>query len=333
MWLFYAPVGLWTIALAIRHGGVRTITAANPGIADGGVVGESKFDILRRLPHDWTIPSTLVAPGDLAGRLGNLRACMDRREWHFPIVLKPDAGQRGTGVRIANCLEEAEAYLSRISGPVLVQPYHPGPFEAGVFYYRLPGTAAGRILAITDKHFPVVIGDGRSSLEDLIWEHGRYRMQAKTFLARLGGRRHEIPAAGARVAIGIAGNHAQGAMFTDGSAMRTAALEARIDAIAREFPGFFIGRFDVRYSSREEFMAGRDLAIVELNGATAECTNIYDPARSLFSAYRTLFRQWQLVFAIGAANRRAGWPVSPRQRFAALIGAHLRSSTPFPVSD
>ena len=51
MWLFYAPIGLWTIGLAIRYGGFRTLTAANPGIADGGVVGESKFDILERLPR------------------------------------------------------------------------------------------------------------------------------------------------------------------------------------------------------------------------------------------------------------------------------------------
>jgi hypothetical protein len=42
-----------------------------------------------------------------------------------------------------------------------------------------------------------------------------------------------------------------------------------------------VGRFEAR----------DDLAIVELNGATAESTNIYDPSRSLLAAYRTLFAQ------------------------------------------
>jgi hypothetical protein len=333
MWVFYVPVGIWTLLLAIRNGGFRTLTAANPGIADGGIVGESKFDILQRLPRAWTIPSALIEDAAADQCADRLRQVMDQQGWHFPLVLKPDVGQRGTGVRLVATMEEAREYLRRMAGSVLVQPYHPGPFEAGIFYYRLPEWPTGRILAITDKHFPVVIGDGRSSIEDLVWAHDRYRMQAGTFIARLGARRHEVPAPGVRVGLGIAGNHAQGTMFTDGFWMCTPELDARVDAIAREYPGFFIGRFDVRYRDREAFMAGRDLAIVELNGATAECTNIYDPSGSLFAAYRTLFRQWHLVFAIGAANRRNGRAASSTDRLLALVRAHFRSSTPFPVSD
>jgi hypothetical protein len=80
-------------------------------------------------------------------------------------------------------------------------------------------------------------------------------------------------------------------------------------------------------------MAGRDLAIVELNGATAECTNIYDPAGTLVAAYRQLFLQWKLVFAIGAANRRRGCPSSSTARLIRLLGAHLSMPEEFAVSD
>jgi hypothetical protein len=52
--------------------------------------------------------------------------------------------------------------------------------------------------------------------------------------------------------------------------------------------------------------AGKNFQIIELNGAASEATNIYDAQNSLATAYRTLFRQWDLVFAIGAANRRRG---------------------------
>jgi len=158
-------------------------------------------------------------------------------------------------------------------------------------------------------------------------------MQARTFLARLGERRATIPSDGERIVLAIAGNHAQGTLFKDGREMITPALEARVDAIARQFDGFFIGRFDVRYADRGAFMAGRDLAVVELNGATAECTNIYDPDRSLLAAYRTLFLQWRLVFEIGAANRRAGRPASSTQRLVHLLREHLHATTPFAVSD
>jgi hypothetical protein len=80
-------------------------------------------------------------------------------------------------------------------------------------------------------------------------------------------------------------------------------------------------------------MAGTDLAIVELNGATAECTNIYDPERSLLAAYRLLFLQWRLVFAIGAANRRRGLPATSPQRLRRLLHEHLTTRIALPVAD
>src|SRR5438094_8293573 len=70
--------------------------------------------------------------------------------------------------------------------------------------------------------------------------------------------------------------------------------------------GFFIGRYDIRYSSEDDFRAGRNFQIIELNGAASEATSIYDARNSIFAAYRTLFQQWDLVFAIGAANCKRG---------------------------
>ena len=75
---------------------------------------------------------------------------------------------------------------------------------------------------------------------------------------------------------------------------------------SRELDGFYIGRYDIRYSSEDDLRAGRNFQIIELNGAASEATSIYDARNSLLAAYRTLFRQWELVFAIGAANRRRG---------------------------
>jgi hypothetical protein len=133
--------------------------------------------------------------------------------------------------------------------------------------------------------------------------------------------------------LAFAGNHVQGTLFRDGRHLLTPALERRIDEIARQIPGFFIGRFDVRYSSVDRFKAGEDLAIVELNGATAESTNIYDPDGSLLDAYRTLFRQWSLVFAIGAVNRRRGAAATPLRRLIQLTASHLTDAPALAISD
>jgi membrane protein DedA with SNARE-associated domain len=333
MWVFYGPVVAWVAVLSLRHRSLATMTAANPGMRDGGTVGESKSEILAKLPDEWTIPYAVIEGAPESSRIDALERIRVDRGWSYPLILKPDVGQRGVGVKLVRGIDDVRAYFAQADGVVILQPYHPGPFEAGVFYYRFPGWQRGKILSITDKHFPVVVGDGRSTLEDLIWQHPRYRLQGETFVARHRAALRDVPAAGERVQLAIAGNHAQGTLFRDGTHLLTPALEQRIDEIAKTFDGFFVGRFDIRYSDVEQFKAGRDLAIVELNGATSESTNIYDPGLSLFGAYRTLFTQWSIVFAVGAENRRRGAGVTSLKRLIGLVRAHFRMDVAFEVSD
>jgi membrane protein DedA with SNARE-associated domain len=333
MWLFYGPVAMWVLWLAVRYRGVSTITASNPGIPDGGVVGESKFRILSNLPREWIVPSAVVDARSSRERTQRILDVMQQRAWTFPIVLKPDVGQRGVGVKLARRPEDVQSYCAAETGRILLQPYHAGPFEAGIFYYRFPAEPRGRIFSITDKRFPVIIGDGRSTVEALIWAHPRYRLQASTFLTRHRCALSRLLAPGERFQLAIAGNHAQGTLFLDGRHLWTPALERRIDEIARSYPGFYVGRFDVRYADVEAFQRGEDLAIVELNGATAESTDIYDPDRSLVGAYRQLFTQWSIVFAIGAGNRSSGAPVTDTRRLIQLLHTYAASTPAFALSD
>jgi membrane protein DedA with SNARE-associated domain len=332
-WIFYPPVVVWVLLLALRHRGFSVVTAANPGIPTGGFVGESKQDILAKLPREWTLASRLIEPGSAAERLNALRQAMAEEGWSFPLILKPDVGQRGCGVRVIRNDGEAEAYLGSHEAALVAQAYHPGPFEAGIFYYRYPGEPAGRIFSITDKFFPSVTGDGRSTLSDLIWAHPRYRMQAARFLARHERQLGRIPAAGEVVPLGLVGNHVQGTMFRDGAHLITPALERRVDAIARRFDGFYVGRFDVRYADVEAFKAGDELAIVELNGVTSESTNIYDPSKSLFWAYGTLFRQWAIIFRIAALNRARGVRPTSGRALASTLLEHFRRPAEHSISD
>jgi membrane protein DedA with SNARE-associated domain len=305
-WLFYLPLVPWLVWLSVRYRGMLIFSAANPGIPHGGVVGESKYAILMQLPPESIVPSFLVRPGAISSRLEQVRTALAEKGWTFPLILKPDAAQRGAGVKRIDDFTDVEKYLHQQPAAVLVQPWHPGPHEVGIFYNRLPGAETGRIFSITDKVFPVLEGDGRATLEELIWRHPRYRMQARVFLARYAADRQRILAEGERLVLALAGNHCQGTLFRDGAHLITPDLERAVDGIAQHFPGFFIGRFDVRYPDPASLAAGRNLAIVELNGATSESTNLYDPSWSLWSAYRTLFRQWSLLYRIGAANRKRG---------------------------
>ncbi|MCC6357337.1 MAG: VTT domain-containing protein [Phycisphaerales bacterium] len=333
-WLFYIPLAPWIAYLAIRHRGLTVPTAANPGIQPhGGIVGESKFEILSRLPPEWIVPTALIPPGPPRERVSELSRILTARSWDFPIILKPDAGQRGAGVRRIRDAESAARYLREHPGTLVAQAYHPGPFEAGIFYVRMPGDARGRIFSITDKQFPQVVGDGVSTVESLIWRHPRLRMQADTFLARMDGLARSVLRPGETLPLTIAGNHCQGTLFRDGAHLITPALNDAIDAIARRFDGFFFGRFDVRYTDPREFAAGRGFAIVELNGVTSESTNLYDPSWSLVRAYGVLFRQWSILFDIGARNRRLGHPASRLRSILRDVRAHYRDRRVSLVSD
>jgi hypothetical protein len=224
----------------------------------------------------------------------------------FPFILKPDLGQRGVGVKLIRSREEAETYLRHTSAALVVQRYAPGPLEAGIFYYRFPHESRGHIFAITEKLFPVIMGDGTSTINELVWRDPRARFMADKYLQRFGTRQNEVPAAGTELKLVEAGNHAQGCVFRDGMHLCTPALTERIDEISKKLNEFFIGRYDIRYANQEDLRAGMNFQIIELNGAASEATSIYDARNSIFAAYRTLFRQWDLVFAIGAANRARG---------------------------
>jgi membrane protein DedA with SNARE-associated domain len=324
-WVFYLPLAAWFLLLAARYRSFTVWTAANPGITPGGgVVSESKSEILSRLPAAVVVPTLLIPPGKFTRRVAGAVQAITARGWGYPVILKPDAGERGASVRKVHSADDVANYLTAHPGPVVAQPFHPGPFEAGVFYFRIPGEDRGHIFSITDKVFPVLAGDGRSTLEELIWAHPRFRMQASVFLTRHAAEAGRVLADGDRFPLAMAGNHCQGTLFRDGGHLLTPELEEAIDRAVRPFGGFCVGRFDVRYADPDEFRAGRGFAVVELNGVTAESTNLYDPSWSILRAYRTLFRQWALLFRIGDANRRLGHRPVPLVELVALLRAYSR---------
>jgi membrane protein DedA with SNARE-associated domain len=318
-WVFYGPTLLWYLLLALRHRSLTLPTVANPGMDAGGFIGESKSAILddmlagREEAQAFVVRTLALPPlseADPAARAALLDAWMAEHGLHYPIVLKPDVGQRGSGVRMARTATEARAYLASVPVALVAQRYAPGPHELGVFWVRPPGAARGSIFSVTEKFFPEVVGDGEHTLEDLILLHPRAVLMAHTFFRRHGDVLGWVPGPGARFSLVTSGNHCQGALFKDGRRLATDALCARLDMLADGNPGLHIGRFDLRATDLDAVMRGEDFLVVELNGATSEATHIYDPAfgpwKGPLVAYSTLFRQWAMIFDVAAKNRAAG---------------------------
>jgi hypothetical protein len=324
---------LW---LAVKYRGLGLPTAANPGIFSGGVIGESKAAILKELfltSPAFTSEAVLLSGDTFEARQRALDEIRLRLKLDFPFILKPDVGQRGVGVKLIRSPRHAEDYLRYTSAPLIAQRYVPGPHEAGVFYYRFPHEPRGHIFAITEKIFPVIVGDGRSTISELIRQDSRARFMARKYLGRFASRQDQVMAAGEKLKLVEAGNHAQGCIFRDGMRLSTPALAARLDEISQKLSGFYIGRYDIRFASEDDLRAGKNFQIIELNGAASEATSIYDTRNSLIDAYRTLFRQWELVFAIGAANRKRGCTPTKLSVVWHQWRAYCRLAATYPPAD
>ena len=317
MWAFYPPILLYAAWLMLRHRGILLPTAANPSFPGGGFFGESKARILalamQHVPQ-WVAPFIAVdRPTTAAAPVSDERdAALMRLQQAgiaLPVVAKPDLGCRGAGVKLVRSPEDLLAYLEAFpqGARLLLQQLVPHEGEAGIFYVRRPGQTQGRVVSVTLKYFPHVVGDGHRSVRQLILDDPRAGRLPHLYLHRHAARLDEVLAPGVALRLAFAGSHSRGAIFRDGSHLVTPAMEACFDRLSRQLPEFHFGRFDIRFRDFADVQAGRGFTIVEINGAGAESTHIWDRRTRLWQAWRDLMRQYRWLFEIGAANRARGF--------------------------
>jgi len=312
-WLFYAPVWLWIGGLMIRHGSIRAPLLANPGFPAGGLVGERKSELFTKLtgPERDLLPEYLVirrSSESSSDQWQEVTAQMDKAGLNYPLVAKPDIGCRGAGVQPVRTEIALRRYLQDFPANegFILQRMVDVEGEAGVFYVREPGEKRGRIVSLTLKYFPHVIGDGHSTLRELILADPRAGKVPHLYLGRFRDELDRVPRAGERQRLVFSGSHSKGAIFRNGNAYITDAMCQRFDAIADSIDGFHFGRFDVRFADFAAFQRGEDFAIIEFNGAGAEMTHIWDSRTTLLKAWKALFGQYSKLFAIGAKNKSNG---------------------------
>ncbi len=307
-WLFYIPVVFYIIYFTIRYRSGTMPTASNPSIEYGGWVGENKSLICDLISDDQSCKlKHAVIKAAVSDKLAKLNKLLSQSDMQYPFILKPEKGLRGAGVRLVQNEADATEYLSDVNFDVLLQEYCDYEYEAGIFYVRYPDSEESSIYSITDKNFPYAIGDGGSTLLELIFADERARMIAPVYFKRFIPMLNTVLKKGERLRLAEAGNHAQGVQFLNGmDTLYTPALHKAFDDVAHSINDFYIGRLDIRYKSVDAFRRGEDFKVIEINGAGAEATHIYDPKTPLLEAYKVLFKQYKMVYEIGAINHKKG---------------------------
>jgi hypothetical protein len=324
-WLNLVPMVAQWAWLSLRYRAITLPSCANPAIVTGGLVGEGKleyFGIMGETASRWVAATTSVVANGAAS-LASAHAAMKDAGLSYPVVVKPDLGWCGFGVRRVDSQDEMRSYLQAYpeGERVVIQEWRDDPGEAGIFYMRHPAQESGQIIGMLLRHYPRVVGDGCRTVAQLIEADPRARRLGRDGASEPCCDASQVPPAGRTVRIATVGSTRVGGLYEDGSASITPRLTAAIDAIARDMKDFHVGRFDVKYRDLAALAAGTDFTIIEVNGAGSEAVHAWDPALTLRQAYGIVFAKQRRLFAIGDEMRRRGHsPVG----WLALARHHLR---------
>lgn len=293
-------------------------SAANPCMRFGGLIAYSKSEVTKLVPRKY-LPHTIYVNAN-SDKEGILRE-LGEKGMSLPLIIKPDVGERGKGVKILRTTDELNATISSITDRMLIQTFENLPLELGVLYSRHPEEAIGKITSVVIKEFPVVIGNGKSTLQELILANIRTRLSYKVHFKRFQSRLKEVPNVGEKIQVVSIGNHMLGTTFNSGNHLITDKLTEMFDSLSKQIDGFFIGRFDVRTNSIADLEKG-DFKVIEVNGVNSEPCHIFHPGRSIFLAWRDLFKHWKRIADISIANHKNGVSYASYSEIRAEIKRH-----------
>lgn len=300
--VYYPVFPIW-ILLCLRARAIYFFNASNPGIENGGMMNESKKDIHDIIPED-LYPKTIHFPKDSGQEA--VRAAIASGGFRYPLFCKPDVGGRGKGVKKVRTEQELCAYASAVTIDFHVQETVPFENEVGIFYFRYPGETKGRITGIVKKEFLTVTGNGNQSVGELIMRDNRAIVYAESLKNTLAEEWNRVPGNGEKLIVSPYGNHARGSKFIDDSDKIDPQLTQAMDQITSRISGFNFGRLDICFRDWESLRNAENFMIIEVNGAGAEPTHMYDPDHSIFYAWKEIIRHWWIMTTVCIKNHQQG---------------------------
>lgn len=299
--IFYFPMFLYGLWLAMRSGSLSYFSAANPGLKYGGAFDMSKSALLAQIDPVFQ-PAFIIIKNPEQFSRKDEEEVMNRLG--YPLVAKPDVGERGKRVEKIRNPHELIVYMSETSGPVLLQEFAPQPQEAGILFYRMPDGTEKGITSIVLREFLKVTGNGKYSLEELAGMQERARNRMDYLKKRFKESWEQIIPEGETIILEPIGNHNRGTAFLDGNHLITPELVNKIDEMTEKIKGFYYGRLDVKFETDEQLKRGKDLVVLEVNGVNSEPAHIYQPGTHLCSAYKEIVKHMKLIREIALMNHK-----------------------------
>lgn len=304
IWAANLPLAFIVVWFALRARRLFFFSAVNPVIETGGAWGESKFNILQRMPRSHVPPTVFVEHGVDFQQVVEKMKTAGLDTW--PVIAKPDIGERGFLVTKIRDEAHLRAFMSKKPVNFLIQGFVDMPLELAVMCHRMPGSSETTVSSICVKETLKVTGDGQASIRQLMQRSERATLQLDRFEAERPDLLRQVPAPGQTLELEPIGNHCRGTMFLNGNHHIDPALTAVFGAVLSKMDGIHYGRFDMKCQSIEHLRSTGTFQAVEFNGIGAEPAHIYDPSYPVWKKYRDIYRHWKVIFKIYKLQKANG---------------------------
>ncbi len=302
--VLYAPISPVWLWYCLRSGSLWFFSSSNPTITFGGFEGEGKKEMYDQLPEN-LIPLTIYIRHDLP--FSEVKKQVEAAGFTYPFIVKPDVGMKGILFRKIDTEEQLQKYHEHIPVEYIIQALVDWPVEVSVFYYRHPSQAKGTVSGFIHKELLHVVGDGQSTLQQLVENHPRAKFRLEEMKHRHGHRFQELIPEQELFFLSHAGNHNRGAQFTNLHNEINEKMHELFDELSHQ-TRFYYGRYDIKTTSIEDLKQGKNISILEFNGCGAEPNHIYDCGMPLWKAYATLLKHWKALYQISRYNHKNGTP-------------------------
>ncbi|PCH51520.1 MAG: D-alanine--D-alanine ligase [Flavobacteriaceae bacterium] len=302
-YMFYVPVVPYGLYLALKSRSFGFFSAVNPAIEGSGNGLESKYKTEQLVPKNYS-PETIFVEKE--STIKDILAKISTHHIKFPLIIKPDIGFRGLLVKKINSENELHTYIEKYNSiNLIIQEFIDYKNECGIFYHKFPGEKNGKITSITLKKYLTVIGNGTSSIIELIENDSRAKKYVDLISDLNKDKLHAIPLQNEEIVLNVIGNHSKGTQFINGNHLISKELTSFINDLSTNIKGWNYGRIDIKYNNFDELIKGENFKIIEINGIISEPTHIYDASKgSYFDALKSIKNHWKLAYIIGVKNKQ-----------------------------
>lgn len=319
--LIYAPIGPLWVWYAAKAKAFWWFTPANPTLTFAGFEGEGKKEMYDLLPEDSYPKTVYVQPGT---SWEDVKKMVAEKGFTYPLCTKPEVGLKGLLFRKVDTEEKLKIYHQKVPVTYLIQSLVESPLEVSVFYYRFPDKEKGVISGFIQKDMMHVIGDGDTTLWNLILAHPKAAHRLEEMRIKHENALETVIPANEKYILTHAANLNRGARFTNLKNLIDEKLLSHFDPLSLRCQWYY-GRYDIKCNSIEELKEGK-FVILEFNGAGAEPNHVYNAAYSWRAALKVFAHHWKVLYQIGQYNNKVGgvryWGASEGNEWLAKAKKH-----------